>query len=281
MAAQEHNLFCLELLIKHGITVNSTDTDGKHAFHYAASCGHLSFLEKLLPACPDHLDALKKSDWTPLMMACTKFGNLKVVRFLVDNGARLDLVNKDGWNAVFLAGRTGDIVMFKFLVEKHQKGLEQVSKNGRYTINTILQHGHSALLSYLLENHEKETVDSIQRASAILDAAICPNPEIFKVLSKHFSSEHDDWSKTNKAGFTPLHLAAQKGILRNVECLLELGVDINLKSQCPAAISPLHAAYQENQKEMISFLVSKGAVEAADNFGRLPVDCFKRPKSLH
>ena len=56
---------------------------------------------------------------------------------------------------------------------------------------------------------EKETVDSIQRASAILDAAICPNPEIFKVLSKHFSSEHDDWSKTNKAGFTPLHLAAQ------------------------------------------------------------------------
>ncbi len=209
MAAQENNLFCLELLIKHGITVYSTDTDGKHAFHYAASCGHLSFLEKLLPACPDHLDVLKKSDWTPLMMACTKFGNLKVVRFLVDNGARLDLVNKDGWNAVFLAGRTGDIEMFKFLVEKHPKGLKQVSKNGRYTINTILQHGHSALLSYLLENHEKETVDSIQRASAILDAAICPNPEIFKVLSKHFSSGHDDWSKTNKAGFTPLHLAAQ------------------------------------------------------------------------
>ena len=209
MAAQENNLNCLDMIIKNDITLNSTDTDGKHAFHYAASCCHLPFLEKLFPACREHLDALKKSDWTPLMMACTKPRNLKVVRFLVDKGARLDLVNKDGWNAVFLAGRTGDIEMFKFLVEKFPKGLEQMSKNGRYTINTILQHGHTDLLSFLLKFRENETVDSIQRASGLIDAAISPHPEIFTVLSRHFPTGHDDWSKTNKAGFTPLHLAAQ------------------------------------------------------------------------
>ena len=209
MAAQENNLYCLELLLKNSITLNSTDTDGKHAFHYAASCGHLPFLERLFSSCPNQIDALKKSDWTPLMMACTKPGNLEVVRFLVDKGARMDLVNKDGWNAVFLAGRTGDLEIFKFLVEKFPKGLEQISKNGRYTINTILQHGHVDLLSFLLSLREKATLESIQRASAILDAAICPNTQIFSILSRHIPAGHEDWSRINKAGFTPLHLAAQ------------------------------------------------------------------------
>jgi hypothetical protein len=41
---------------------------------------------------------------TPLMLACSK-DNLEVIRVLVEAGASLVAVNKDGWNCFHIAAR--------------------------------------------------------------------------------------------------------------------------------------------------------------------------------
>lgn len=41
---------------------------------------------------------------TPLMLACAK-DNLEIIKFLVNNKADLDQVNKDDWNALHIAVR--------------------------------------------------------------------------------------------------------------------------------------------------------------------------------
>ena len=54
------------------------------------------------------MDALKRADWTPLMLACTKSGNGAVVAALLEGGADPALQNKDGWTAFHLAARAAN-----------------------------------------------------------------------------------------------------------------------------------------------------------------------------
>ena len=54
------------------------------------------------------MDALKRADWTPLMLACTKAGNECIVSALLEGGANAKLKNKDGWTAFHLAARAAE-----------------------------------------------------------------------------------------------------------------------------------------------------------------------------
>jgi ankyrin repeat protein len=91
------------LLAEHGVPLEHTNTDGKTALHEAAQEGHVDCVRLLLGS-GAQVDSLKKADWTPLMLACTK-ENLAVVEELVKNGASLSLVNKDGWTPFHIACR--------------------------------------------------------------------------------------------------------------------------------------------------------------------------------
>ena len=51
------------------------------------------------------MDALKRADWTPLMLACTKPGNGSIIAALLEGGADPSLQNKDGWTAFHLSAR--------------------------------------------------------------------------------------------------------------------------------------------------------------------------------
>ena len=103
--SKSNNAALLNRIVTEKIDLNVTDNDGKHAFHFAASNGHVEALRLLLKICPNHINALKKSDWTPLMMAASKSAFLPVIEILVENGADLTVQNKDGWNALHIAGK--------------------------------------------------------------------------------------------------------------------------------------------------------------------------------
>lgn len=86
-----------------GVELNHGNLDGKSALHEAAQQGHVECIRYLLEAgC--HVDCLKKADWTPLMLACTK-ENKDIVNLLLQNQASLSLRNKDGWTPFHIACR--------------------------------------------------------------------------------------------------------------------------------------------------------------------------------
>ena len=81
--------------------------DGKTPLHEAAQCKSASLVAFLLERRVE-VDALKRADWTPLMLACTKAGNDAVVAALLEAGADPKLQNKDGWTAFHLASRAAE-----------------------------------------------------------------------------------------------------------------------------------------------------------------------------
>lgn len=81
------------------------------------------------------IDPLKRADWTPLMLACTK-RNLQVIRHLIENGANLRLENKDGWTSFHLACREGDKEIVNYLLDVDGSVWNNVTKNGRTPLHT-------------------------------------------------------------------------------------------------------------------------------------------------
>ena len=81
--------------------------DGKTPLHEAAQCKNEPIVSYLLEKGVE-VDALKRADWTPLMLAATKSGNDAVVAALLGGGADPALQNKDGWTAFHLAARAAE-----------------------------------------------------------------------------------------------------------------------------------------------------------------------------
>ena len=81
------------------------------------------------------IDQMKRGDWTPLMLACTK-QDYVIVKFLTEHGASPLLRNKDGWNSFHLACRKGNSSIVGYLLSRDQTLLKSRSKNGRTPLHT-------------------------------------------------------------------------------------------------------------------------------------------------
>ena len=69
---------------------------------------------------------------------------------------------------------------------------------------------------------------------------------------------------------SPIHAAAATGGLETVQLLLEMGVDINVRTCCQQ--TPLHMAAASSQPEVVKYLLKHGAcVDATDRFGNTPL----------
>ena len=69
---------------------------------------------------------------------------------------------------------------------------------------------------------------------------------------------------------SPLHAAAATGGLETVQLLLDMGVDINVRTCCQQ--TPLHMAAASSEPEVVKYLLKHGACgDASDRFGNTPL----------
>ncbi|XP_057879639.1 ankyrin repeat domain-containing protein 16 isoform X1 [Melospiza georgiana] len=125
----------LEFLVQEvGMDMEVANGDYKRPLHEAASMGHLECVSFLLERGAS-VDCLKKADWTPLMMACTR-QNLEVIKTLVEHGANPLLRNKDGWNCFHIASREGHPEVLHYLLDVSPSCWDTESTTGRTPLHT-------------------------------------------------------------------------------------------------------------------------------------------------
>lgn len=83
------------------------------------------------------VDALKRGDWTPLMLACTKSGHaaFQCVVSLLTAKANVRLRNKDGWTPLLIACRAGDENVVNLLLTHTPECIDDLSNNGRSALH--------------------------------------------------------------------------------------------------------------------------------------------------
>ncbi|RMB89982.1 hypothetical protein DUI87_33594 [Hirundo rustica rustica] len=233
----------LEFLIHEvGMDTEVANGDYKRPIHEAASMGHQECVAFLLERGAS-VDCLKKADWTPLMMACTR-KNLEVIRTLVEHGANPLLRNKDGWNCFHVASREGHPEVLRYLLDVCPSCWDTESSTGRTPLHTAAMHGRSQAVELLLERcgYRADSRDSCG-VTPFMDALQNGHVGIARLLLRRHRACP---TAVDALGAQALHRAAvtaQDGSIRFL--VSELGVDVNARAtalQLPA----LHYAAKES-----------------------------------
>ncbi|XP_032329849.1 ankyrin repeat domain-containing protein 16 isoform X1 [Camelus ferus] len=284
--------------------IEVANRDYKRPLHEAASMGHRDCVRYLLGR-GAAVDCLKKADWTPLMMACTR-RNLEVVQDLVEHGANPLLKNKDGWNSFHIASREGDPLILQYLLDVCPAAWKTESKTGRTPLHTAAMHGCLEAVKVLLERCQYEPdgrdkcgltpfMDAIQcghinvarlllqkhkacvsaedslGAQAVHRAAVTGQNDAIRFLVSELGVDVD--MRAASTHLTALHLAAkvclntQEGHVSTVQTLLSLGADISSKDERDR--SALHLACAGQHAACVEFLLCSGLGDSPDKAGTL------------
>ncbi|NWU97152.1 ANR16 protein, partial [Upupa epops] len=254
--------FLLETLEMDIEVVNS---DYKRPLHEAASMGHEACVRSLLERGAS-MNCLKKGDWTPLMMACTR-KNLEVIKALVEHGANPLLKNKDGWNCFHIASREGHPHILQYLLDVSPRSWDTESTIQRTPLHTAAMHGCLEAVELLVERCQYKP-DSRDRCGVtpFMDAIQNGHIDIARLLlQKHQACP----SAVDALGAQPLHRAAVTAQDEAIQFLVsELGVDVNTRATA-LQLTALHYAAKEGHTRTIQTLLSLGAdVQAKDGKNR-------------
>uniref|UniRef100_A0A8C6QYR4 Ankyrin repeat domain-containing protein 16 n=1 Tax=Nannospalax galili TaxID=1026970 RepID=A0A8C6QYR4_NANGA len=237
-----------------GMDIEAANRDYKRPLHEAASMGHYDCVRYLLGR-GAAVDCLKKADWTPLMMACTR-KNLEVIQDLVEHGANPLLKNKDGWNSFHIASREGDPRVLQYLLTVCPDVWKTESNIRRTPLHTAAMHGCLEAIKVLLNRcqYEPDCRDNCG-VTPFMDAIQCGHVNIAKLLlEKHQACPSAD----DSLGAQALHRAAVTGQDEAIRFLVsDLGIDIDVRAK-PTQLTALHYAAKEGQTSTVQTLLSLG-----------------------
>ncbi|XP_069720767.1 ankyrin repeat domain-containing protein 16 [Phaenicophaeus curvirostris] len=289
-----------------GMDFEAFNSDYKRPLHEAASMGHGECVSYLLERGAS-VDCLKKADWTPLMMACTR-QNLEVIKVLVEHGANPLLKNKDGWNCFHLASREGHPHVLQYLLDVSPGSWDTESTIKRTPLHTAalhgcfdavelllercqykpdsrdkcgvtpfmdaIQNGHVNVARLLLEKHQAcpTAVDALG-AQALHRAAITGQDEAIQFLVSELGVDVNE--RTTSLQLTALHYAAKEGHVHTIQTLLALGADVHAKDG--KSRSALHVACAGQQADAARLLLRVGLQDTPDGTGLLARQLARKP----
>ncbi|TMS02518.1 Ankyrin repeat domain-containing protein 16 [Larimichthys crocea] len=282
-AARHGHLDVVEYLIKRlGMDVEVYNNDYKRPLHEAASMSHQACVSYLLRE-GAKVDSLKKADWTPLMMACTR-RNLDVIQELLHHGADPALRNKDGWNSFHIACREGYPPVIQHLLLVAPDVWRTVSKTRRTPLHTadvatpqtaltavesLLSWTPSGMDTFLWPGCFWRSTRRLQQQLTESGLSRCTRSlspgqnEALWFLVRDLNVDVNQ--RATDMQLTALHYAAKEGHTSSIKTLLELGADLHVRDK--KGRSALHMACIGQHADAAQTLMQLGLRDAADASG--------------
>ncbi|XP_048257930.1 ankyrin repeat domain-containing protein 50-like isoform X14 [Haliotis rufescens] len=166
------------------------------------------------------IDSRGGGSWTPVMRAAYR-GHRDVVELLVNKGADVSLVDKDGDNILHLACIRGHLEIVKFVLSLNVVDINSRGGGSWTPVMRATNRGHRYVVELLV-------------------------------------SKGADVSLVDGDGNNILHLACSQGHLETVEFVLSLNV-VDINSRGGWSLTPVMRAARNGHTDVVELLVSKGA----------------------
>jgi ankyrin repeat protein len=215
---------------------------------------------------------------TALMRAITK-GNEGLVSLLLGHGARVDLADEAGKTPLMWASIKGQLglvrLVFEAVLERgSQKGVDRRGRDGKTALHHAAEGGHFDIMAYLLCNEAQASIKDASGMTPLMLACTKGPVEVVQILLLPGAKKGQGLDERDKNGETALHHAATGGHKRVVSLLLKKGAKASKKDQWSR--TPLMLACREGHLEVVEVLFEarKGlGLEETDGDGRRALHC--------
>lgn len=233
--------------------VNKVHENQVSALMYAAASGHVETMKVLLDIGKIDINALHTNGGSALIEACTA-GASDAISFLVERGAKYDLIDKDGVTPLMAVAAQGNTVGVETILNalKQDMDAEQLKAH----VNLFSFSGGSAVMFSAAGGHT-ETTKILIDLGADVNAVAQATPDYLVKLAEMIEAGTVEDNDPHVDGVTAVHVAAQAGHLDCVNLLIEAGADVTILDD--EERTPLLLAVKGNYGDVASALVKGGA----------------------
>jgi ankyrin repeat protein len=270
LASSHRHLEACRILLEHNAEVDSQDIDGSTPFLISSEYEHRDIVQLFLDHNADvHVHNTKGN--SPLHFAASN-GHLELCQILLQHNADVNSRNNDGFTPFLraLESRHRDVVQ---LLLDHNADVHICNAKGNTPLHFAAYYRHLEVCRILLKHNVE--VDSRNNEGftpfhrAWMDET---NPDILQLFLKHNADMH---VHDADEGNTPLHIAAENGLLEVARQLLEHNVEVDPRNNHKT--TPFLAALVNGHSDVVWLLLEHNAgVRVHDNEGNTPLHSAAR-----
>ena len=248
-AARAADAGAVRALLEGNVDVDSAETDGTTALHWAAYKGHVETARLLLGAGAD-VEATNRYGVTPLALAAGR-GSAAIVEALLDAGADPNTTLPEGETVLMTAARTGNVDVLRLLLARGADLRTRESWRGQTALHWAAAENHPAAVHALIELGAAVDERSTAGWSALLYAARAGKAEAVSALLEAGADVNDtirplaaedageNVRRDPTVGTSALVLAVMNGHFSLAQYLVERGADPNAADQGWTALHQL------------------------------------------
>lgn len=240
--------------------VTDKDIDGNTCLHLAVENGHYEVVKLCLEKRAD-VNTPNNIYMYPLHLAAVN-GDLRIVRLLVEHNARIDALNNEQATPLHKAAQYNHVQVVEFLVDR-EADIERRDEENYTPLLLASVYGRSPTVDLLIQKEADISAVDKNDKTAVFLAAEENQLNALETLLKH-DTVRQMINVSDRYDNDPLHIAAMKGYLPIVRCLLKNGADMESKNE--EEQTPLHLASKFGRTNIVRELVKqdKNAVNDED-----------------
>ncbi|NXN86081.1 RAI14 protein, partial [Bombycilla garrulus] len=193
LAATKGHAECLRIMVTHGADVTAQDGAGHSALHLAAKNSHPDCVKRLLQSkCP--ADSTDNSGKTALHYAAA-CGCLQAVQLLCEQKCPINIKDLDGNIPLLLAVQNGHTEVCKYLLD-HGADINTRDKNGRTALMLACEASSLNMVEALLRRDADVSLVDVFGENALHYAKLSENTGIQTLLSSKISQDVEAKSPT-------------------------------------------------------------------------------------
>jgi ankyrin repeat protein len=252
-ACEDGSLDIAKVLVDAGANINFKSKERYTPLFFAVQYNRKPIVEYLVSKGVKIDEKNGQLEHTAMIKACED-GSLDIVKVLVDAGANINLKSKGEFSPLLYAVENKRKPIVEYLVSK---GVNIDEKNGHLGNTALIkacEFGSLDIAKVLVDAGANINLKS-KAGFTPLFYAVQKNhkPVVEYLISKGVNVDE----KNGQEGSSALYQASYDGLLEIVTMLVDAGADVHLKPTHGYSI--LYAAFQNNHKPIMEYLISKGA----------------------